>query len=146
MGQHSDWQFSSGDLARSVHPKSLSQYVDAYIGDLSAFEIVEKTIDQKLDHKLHPLERIWLYHPFHHAEDIQQQDRGLTLLHELEHAAEKVWQPYIRRAIEGWTHHRIIVARFGRFPHRNEVLGRIDTAGELEFLSKGGESFGQGRK
>ena len=72
---------------------------DAYIGDLSAFEIVEKTIDQKLDHELHPVERIWLYHPFHHAEDIQQQDRGLTLLHELEHAAEKVWQPYIRRAI-----------------------------------------------
>jgi uncharacterized protein (DUF924 family) len=57
-----------------------------------------------------------------------------------------VWQPYIRRAIEGWTRNRNIVARFGRFPHRNEVLGRIDTAGELKFLSKDGESFGQGRK
>ena len=119
---------------------------DAYFGDLAAFRIVEKTIDRKFDHELHPVERIWLYHPFHHAEDIQQQDRGLTLLHELEHAADKVWQPYIRRAIEGWTRHRNIVARFGRFPHRNEVLGRIGTAGELEFLSKDGESFGQGRK
>ena len=119
---------------------------EAYIGDFMAFEIVKKTIDQKLDHDLHPVERIWLYHPFHHAEKIQQQDRGLSLLHELEHAAEKMWKPYIRLAIEGWTRHRNIVARFGRFPHRNEVLGRIDTAGEHEFLSKDGESFGQGRK
>ena len=119
---------------------------DAYIGDLAAFRIVEKTIDRKLDHELHPVERIWLYHPFHHAEDIQQQARGLTLLHELEHAADEVWRPYIRRAIEGWCRHHDIVARFGRFPHRNEVLGRSTTPRELEFLSEDGENFGQGRK
>lgn len=119
---------------------------EAYIGDPLAFEIVEKTIDQKLDHELHLVERIWLYHPFHHAEDIYQQDRGLTLLHELEHAVEKVWQPYIRSAIEGWTRHRNIVAQFGRFPHRNEVLSRLDTQEEREFMLEYGESFGQGRK
>ena len=68
---------------------------EAYIGDFMAFEIVKKTIDQKLDHDLHPVERIWLYHPFHHAEKIQQQDRGLSLLHELEHAAEKMWKPIL---------------------------------------------------
>lgn len=119
---------------------------DAYIGDSSAFRIVEKTIDRELDHELHPVARIWLYHPFHHAEDIQQQDRGLTLLHDLEQTSEEMWQPYIQRAIEGWTGHRNIVARFGRFPHRNQVLGRIDTPGELEFLSENGNSFGQGLK
>jgi uncharacterized protein (DUF924 family) len=119
---------------------------DAYIGDSSAFKIVENTIDLKLDRELHPVARIWLYHPFHHAEDIQQQDRGLTLLHDLEQTSEEVWQPIVRRAIEGWTRHRNIVARFGRFPHRNQVLGRIDTADEREFLSKDGDSFGQGRK
>jgi len=119
---------------------------EAYIGDPIAFEITEQTIDQKLDHELHPVERIWLYHPFHHSEKIQQQDRGLNLLHELKHAADTLWQPYVKHAIDGWTRHRDIVSQFGRFPHRNEVLGRVDTLEEREFLLKYGESFGQGRK
>lgn len=118
----------------------------AYLGDPRAFKIAVKTIDQQLDDELHPVERIWLYHPFHHSEDIQQQDRGLTLLCELENSAEKLWQPYIRSSIEGWTRHRNIVSRFGRFPHRNEVLGRVDTAGERKFKAEHSDSFGQGPK
>jgi uncharacterized protein (DUF924 family) len=50
----------------------------------------------------------------------------------------------VERSIMGWTRHRNIVARFGRFPHRNEVLGRASTGEELAFLESEGESFGQG--
>lgn len=118
----------------------------AYVGDERAFKIVNWTLDQKLNHRLHPVPRIWLYHPFHHSEKLEDQDFGVGLLKDLERTSTSIWRPYILRSIEGWTRHRNIVARFGRFPHRNYVLNRTSTSDELEFLEKNGESFGQGPK
>ena len=116
---------------------------DAWKGDPRAFQIVNRAIDAGLDRGLHPVERIWLYHPFHHAEDVAAQDQGLALLNALRDAAEPAWKPYVERSIEGWTRHRNIVAEFGRFPHRNTTLGRPSTPEELEFMAKDGERFGQ---
>ena len=118
----------------------------AYAGDACAFEIVTWAIEQKLDIALPPVSRIWLYHPFHHSEDVEDQDRGLVLLNELRQEALAEWLPYVERSIEGWTRHRNIVARFGRFPHRNAVLARDSTNKEHEFLKANGEAFGQGPK
>ena len=118
----------------------------AYAGDACAFEIVTWAIEQKLDIALPPVSRIWLYHPFHHSEDVEDQDRGLVLLNELRQEALAEWHPYVERSIEGWTRHRNIVARFGRFPHRNAVLARDSTNKEHEFLKANGEAFGQGPK
>lgn len=53
------------------------------------------------------------------------------------------WQPYLQRSIEGFTKHREIVARFGRFPHRNRVLGRNNTPAKQAFLEEGAATFGQ---
>lgn len=119
---------------------------DAYAGDACAFEVVNRAIDRGLDRALHPVSRIWLYHPFHHAESVEDQDRGLDLLRALRESAQADWRPYIERSIKGWTRHRDIVARFGRFPHRNAVLGRTSTDAETAFLAENGESFGQGPK
>jgi len=47
------------------------------------------------------------------------------------------------RVVEGWNRHRSIVERFGRFPHRNAVLGRSSTAEELAYLDGGADRFGQ---
>ncbi len=118
--------------------------VDAYAGDEAAFGIVEHAIGRGLDRALHPVARIWLYHPFHHAEEVAEQDRGLALLQALRREADPAWHAYVERSITGWTRHRDIVARFGRFPHRNEVLGRESTPEELAHMAAGGESFGQG--
>jgi uncharacterized protein (DUF924 family) len=118
----------------------------AYGGDARAFEIVTRAIEQKLDTALPPVSRIWLYHPFHHAEDVADQDRGLALLNGLRQDAPAEWQAYVERSIKGWTSHRDIVARFGRFPHRNAVLARNSSAEEEEFLKSNGEAFGQGPK
>ena len=118
----------------------------AYLGDTRAFDIVNRVIDRGLDRELHLVARIWLYHPFHHAEDLTQQDRGLALLHDVLDGASEDWHVYIRRSIKGWTRHRNIVARFGRFPHRNAVLGRENTDEERVFLGTDGEAFGQGPK
>ena len=117
---------------------------EAYAGDPYAFEIVNHAIDQGLDRVLHPVARIWLYHPFHHSEDVAEQDRGLGLLRALRQHADSAWHAYVERSIKGWTRHRDIVARFARFPHRNAVLGRDSTTAELAYLAAGGKSFGQG--
>ena len=118
----------------------------AYGGDACAFEVLNQAIDEKLDTALPPVSRIWLYHPFHHAEDAEDQDRGLDLLNMLLKEATAEWQPYVKLSIEGWTRHRNIVARFGRFPHRNAVLSRDSTSEELKFLRTNNEAFGQGPK
>ena len=118
----------------------------AYAGDPCARDVVSHAIATGLDRELHPVARIWLYHPYHHDERLEKQDEGLALLNAmLQHAPEN-WHAYIQRSIKGWTRHRDIVARFGRFPHRNHVLGRTSTADELAYLEQGGEAFGQGKK
>ncbi len=119
---------------------------DAYRGDRLAMEIVNAAIGRAHDRTLHPVERIWLYHPFHHAERLEEQDRGLDLLGEVRRAAPAAWHAYVERSIRGWMRHRDIVARFGRFPHRNEVLSRTSTGDEVAFLAQDGEAFGQGRR
>ena len=118
--------------------------VGAYAGDPCAFEVVRHAIDRRLDRGLHPVARIWLYHPFHHSEEVAEQDRGLELLRALRQHADPDWRAYVERSIEGWTRHRDTVARFGRFPHRNAVLGRDSTAEELAHLAADGRRFGQG--
>ena len=118
--------------------------VEAYAGDTDAFRIVNRAIDRGLDRSLHPVARIWLYHPFHHSEDVAEQDRGLGLLRVVRRDADPAWHGYVERSIRGWTRHRDIVARFGRFPHRNAVLGRESTTEERAYMAAGGESFGQG--
>lgn len=119
---------------------------DAYLGDACAFDVVNHAIDNKLDLELHPVGRIWLYHPFHHAETIEDQERGGALLQQVRESAPNEWHRYIDRSIWGWGRHRDIVARFGRFPHRNAVLGRESTEEEIAFLADNGQSFGQGPK
>ena len=117
---------------------------DAYCGDKFALEIVTASIHQKYDFELSPVAVIWFYHPFHHSEDLAEQDQGLVLLSRLKERSDPQWHEYIERSIEGWTRHRQIIARFGRFPHRNHILRRKSTLDEKQFLSKDGQSFGQG--
>ncbi len=119
---------------------------EAYAGDPCARDVVAHAIASGLDGGLHPVARIWLYHPFHHDERIEEQDKGLALLNAMLPTAPEHWHAYIQRSIEGWTRHRDIVARFGRFPHRNHVLGRSNTEDEVAYLTGGGKSFGQGTK
>ena len=118
--------------------------VEAYAGDSIAFETVNHAIDRGLDRGLHPVAAIWLYHPFHHSERVAEQDRGLGLLRALRERADPDWRTYVERSVAGWTRHRDIVARFGRFPHRNAVLGRDSTTEELAHLAADGRHFGQG--
>ena len=82
-----------------------------------------------------PVERQFLYLPFEHSEDLADQEKCVEMMRSLD-AFEQT------RGVSEWAvRHRDIVARFGRFPHRNAALGRASTAEETEFLRQPGSGF-----
>lgn len=105
-----------------------------YRGDAKALAVCEAALRRELDRGLAPHERQFLYLPLMHAEDLERQQRCCDRYTAL--AAETGVD------VTGFaTRHRDIVARFGRFPHRNEVLGRASTPEERAFLEEPGSSF-----
>jgi len=116
---------------------------EAYSGDALAMEAAERTVESGRDLPLPVVGRIFLYHPYHHSESLAHQNRAVALVAAIEETTPVEWHPYIRHSVEGFGHHRDVVARFGRFPHRNRLLGRPATAEELAYLEGGGEHYGQ---
>jgi uncharacterized protein (DUF924 family) len=107
----------------------------AFAQDSQALECARHAVDSGLDLKRLPVERLFLYLPFEHSEDLADQDRCVALMQSLEEFPET-------RGIGEWAEkHRVIVRRFGRFPHRNAALGRASTPEEVEFLKQPGSGF-----
>ena len=89
--------------------------------DHLALAIAKGAVDRKLDEQLQPIERNFLYMPFQHSENLADQDRGLLLQTETGTA----------NFADAAMKHRAVIERFGRFPHRNAMLGRAPRADEL---------------
>ncbi len=102
----------------------------AFATDAAALNWAKQALDRGDEALLIPVERIFLYLPFEHAEDLTEQEKSLKLFATL----DPVNFEYALR-------HRQIIERFGRFPHRNAVLGRPSTAAELDFLKGPDSSF-----
>jgi uncharacterized protein (DUF924 family) len=96
----------------------------AYGTDARALELARHAVAAGLDRALNELERHFLYMPFMHSEDRAMQAESMRLFTELGSEEDLKWA----------RHHSAIVERFGRFPHRNAILGRNSTPEELEFL------------
>jgi uncharacterized protein (DUF924 family) len=100
-----------------------------------AVPIAERALSRGWDWVLTPAERVFLYLPFEHAEDLAHQDRSVELFESLGRGGP----PELRAVMADYHHwavrHRRVVARFGRFPDRNEVFGRPSTVEELAFLA-----------
>ena len=94
------------------------------------------------EQQLTPIERVFLYLPLAHAESNAMQDRSVSLYEKLarEAATEEraLFDDFLKYARQ---HRDVVVARFGRFPHRNAILGRPSTDDELEFLKQPGSRF-----
>ena len=116
---------------------------EVYSGDALAWSIADQAVTSGLDHALPVTGRIFLYHPFHHSEVLVEQNRGVALLEAMQATSPPQWKAYARRSVEGFSGHRDIVARFGRFPHRNRALNRANTPEEDTYLKSGGKTFGQ---
>jgi len=103
--------------------------------DAKALATVEYAIERALDRELPAFQRMFLYMPFMHSENVEAQRRSVELFERLasEDGATDV--------TEYAAGHRDIVERFGRFPHRNAILGRETTLEEAEFLTQPDSSF-----
>ncbi len=100
----------------------------SYATDGLARHYAQRSIEKGWDHEVAPQLRLFLYLPFEHSEDPHDQERSVAMFEALGDAE------YLRYA----ELHRDIIRRFGRFPHRNESLGRISTPAELDYLAEGG--------
>ncbi len=103
----------------------------AYATDALARTAAHHAIEQGYDTALPEFARMFLYLPFEHSESIDDQERCVKLFTDMGNKDLLQWA----------VKHRDIVAQFGRFPHRNEVLERDSTTEELAFLEQPGSSF-----
>ena len=92
--------------------------------------------------ELSPVEQMFFLMPYQHVEDAQRQLEGVALYQQLAAGASAEWQQFLSESLDFAQLHCNLIQRFGRFPHRNSILGRASTHSELEYL-RDGESFGQ---
>ena len=103
--------------------------------DAKALQTSKYAVERGLDGELPPFQRMFLYMPFMHSEDVEDQRRSVELFGRL---AEEPGAPDVTSYAVG---HKKIIERFGRFPHRNGILGRETTPEEAEFLEGPDSSF-----
>lgn len=107
----------------------------AFATDAQALAAAQLAVAQGFDRTLVPVQRWFVYLPFEHAEVLDLQRQCLALFEDLRSDPDSTGTiDYARRHFE-------IIARFGRFPHRNAVLGRVSTPEEVEFLRQPGSGF-----
>ena len=128
-----------GALALIVLMDQLSRNVfrgspEAFAADAHALQIARETISRGFDQDLTPVERMFVYLPFEHAETLADQNESVRLFETLRDVLGADTVSYADR-------HRDTILEFGRFPHRNAVLGRTSTPAEEEYLAKPGAGF-----
>jgi uncharacterized protein (DUF924 family) len=140
-GAYRDWR---GDLRGALaYVLLLDQFTRnahrdtprAFAGDPDALATAISVVDAGLDGALDTYERWFLYMPFEHAEDPAMQERSIALFARLEDETGDA------APLEWAEKHAAIVRRFGRYPHRNAILGRVSTPEEIAFLREPGSRF-----
>jgi uncharacterized protein (DUF924 family) len=135
-GELSSWETSDdGALALVIvldqFPRNLFRDdIRTYASDAQAREVAHRAIHRGADARIDPALREFLYLPFMHSEHLADQLRCIELSRAAGHTESLKWA----------EHHADIIRRFGRFPHRNRLLGRATTPEEQAFLDEGGFS------
>jgi uncharacterized protein (DUF924 family) len=118
-------------LSRNIHRGT----AESFAADKQALDLAIQLVDSGEDQRLTPTQRIIAYLPFEHSEAMADQDRSVALFESLRQA------PGMETVIDFAHRHRTVIARFGRFPHRNAVLGRTNTPEEVAYLAQPGAGF-----
>ncbi len=117
----------------------------AFQHDSEALDLSARGLDARFLPNLSVVEKAFFLMPFEHSEDVTVQRRGVRLFEEIAEQAPPEWMSCAQQFLDFTRSHLAMIHRFGRFPHRNVLLGRESTQAELEYLKSGGESFGQAR-
>lgn len=113
----------------------------AFLGDAAARALAEKLVASGKDQALPPFMRWFAYLPFEHSETLADQVRAVALFTSLLDDAPPGHEPAFASALDYAKRHHEVIAQFGRFPHRNAILGRESTESERLFLQQPGSSF-----
>ena len=124
---------------RNIHRNT----AEAFELDRVALKLCVEGAMQKRDKGLTPIQRAFFYMPLQHAESRKVQAKSVELFSRLAEAVSPTYQETFLTIAQFAELHRDIVDRFGRFPHRNKVLGRDNTPDEDEFLAGDSPDFGQ---
>jgi uncharacterized protein (DUF924 family) len=124
---------------RNVHRGTAA----AFAQDDQALRLAVSGLQFGADAALDPLERMFFYMPLTHAESLEVQDEGVAAFRRLLEEAQPELRSYFEDCLRYAQQHRELIARFGRFPHRNAVLGRESSAAEVEYLACEREDFAQ---
>lgn len=108
----------------------------SFEADAQALQIAQTAIARWETLELLPVKRMFLYYPFMHSENLAHQHQAVAFFKALTDIA-----PELASALEYAYRHRDIIAKFGRFPHRNAILGRPSTPAEQAFLKQPGSGF-----
>ena len=117
---------------------------EAFSMDKLALKLCVEGAMEKKDIGLTPLQRIFFYMPLQHAESRKVQEKSVELYNRLAEAVSPTYRETLLTIAQFAELHRDIVDQFGRFPHRNKLLNRDNTAEEDEYLATDSPDFGQG--
>lgn len=148
-GKLRGWEWTPvGTLAMIILLDQFSRNIyrdkpEAFSRDSRALDIASRGIQNGFDKVLHPVMRIFFYMPFMHSENIEIQKRSLGLYRglEKEFRSPPDLAEMLSSCLDYAEKHYAIIERFGRYPHRNLILGRESTPEEEEFLKQPGSSF-----
>ena len=141
-GQHPD-SWLAYILLTDQFPRNIFRGSEmAFAYDHLALHMARRGLAEGLDRRLLILERVFAYLPFEHSESMEDQNLACALMRGLKEEAPEDYAQWIQSSLEFAQLHRDIIARFGRFPHRNATLGRASSEAELDYL-KQGKRFGQ---
>ncbi len=140
-GELDEWRHSSDSslaliLLLDQFPRHMFRDTpQAFATDWQALSIAQYAVAQNYDTQLLPVQRWFIYFPFEHSENLDHQRRSVELFAQLRE------DPNSTETINYAVRHMEIISRFGRFPHRNIILGRPSTPAEEEFLQQSGSTF-----
>jgi uncharacterized protein (DUF924 family) len=115
----------------------------AFAHDERALRVARESVSRGDLGRLAPLEQAFLVLPFQHSESLADQAESVRLSSAIAREAPAAWRPILERYLDFARQHLALIERFGRFPHRNRILGRTSTPAEEAYVRGGGASFGQ---
>ncbi|MEZ9764168.1 DUF924 family protein [Vibrio splendidus] len=137
QGELFEWrQNAEGRLAEIIVLDQFSRNMGrnspvAFLADPMALVLAQEAVAGGFDHQLNEQQKSFLYMPYMHSESLLMHEQAVLLFS----------QTGLENNLDFEFKHKVIIERFGRYPHRNEMLGRESTAEEIEFLQQPGSSF-----
>lgn len=148
-GELNDWRENAqGSIVLVIlfdqFPRNIFRRTErAFAYDDLAVQLAQETVEKGFDKRMHFVERIFCYLPFTHQEDEAMQHKGVALFQQLVNQASGEQYEFGVGSLKIAREHLSIISRFGRFPHRNEALGRVSNEEEIKFLANQANRYGQ---